>query len=357
MTDNLETSSLSLACQQAEQELVTIRDFIRFCVTQLNVHDVFIAQGTTDPFAEAVAMVMNTLSLSWSADEQILDSRLISAEKHAVLALLQERINTRQPLSYLIILAYFCGLPFYVDERVLIPRSPIAELIKAQFAPYFAPAGFDEFTDFDNELGELLDDNILANGLPAKFLPAPERMLDLCTGSGCIAIALATYFPDAMVDASDLDKEALEVSAVNVEHHALNNSSLEHQINLFESDLFAKLPADNQYDLIVTNPPYVDAEAMAELPPEFEHEPAHALQAGQDGLDLVHRILNDAPDYLSENGLLVCEVGDSEWHLRQAYPQIDFHWLVFEHGGHGVFAITRNELMAHREAFAKMVST
>ena len=183
-----------------------------------------------------------------------------------------------------------------------------------------------------------------------KQLTQPERILDLCTGSGCIAIALATRFVDALVDAADIDKGALEVAMVNVDHHDLG-----HQVNVIESDLFSKLPAEHQYELIVTNPPYVDAAIMADLPPEFLYEPEHALAAGQDGLDLVHKILHEAADYLTPEGLLVCEVGDSEWALMQAYPEIQFNWLTFAHGGHGIFAITFDDLIEHRASFAHYV--
>lgn len=331
---------------EAYQTLQTIRDFIRFSVSKLREYDVVVAQGTTDVFAEASAIVLQTLSLDWSADEQILDCRLTNTEKSEVLTLLQRRIVERKPLSYLINLSYFCDLPFYVDERVLIPRSPIAELIRQQFYPYFEP----------NDLVEKIagregDKKFHAHGLYDKHLAQPERLLDLCTGSGCIAIALASRFPDAHVDASDIDKNALEVAAVNVEHHHLN-----HQVHLIESNLFEKIPAENQYDLIVTNPPYVDAATMADLPPEFLHEPDHALAAGQDGLDLVHHILYHASDYLTRDGLLVCEVGDSEWALRQAYPEIQFDWLTFAHGGHGIFAMDYDELMENREYFAEFVN-
>lgn len=342
-----EFATLHAELEEAREQLFTIRDFIRFSVTQLRNYDVVVAQGTTDEFAEAAAIVLHSLSLDWSANDQILDCRLTASEKQAVLSLLEERIAERKPLSYLINLSYFCDLPFYIDERVLIPRSPIAELIRQQFYPYF---------DI-NELAKPLD--TIANDQPAKFyehglevkqLSQPERILDLCTGSGCIAIALATRFVDALVDAVDIDKGALEVAMVNVDHHELG-----HQVNVIESDLFAKLPAEHQYELIVTNPPYVDAAIMADLPPEFLYEPEQALAAGQDGLDLVHRILFEAPDYLSPEGLLVCEVGDSEWALSQAYPDIQFDWLKFAHGGHGVFAITFDELMVHRELFAHYV--
>ena len=330
---------------EAQQTLKTIRDFIRFGVSKLREYDVVVAQGTTDEFAEASAIVLQTLSLDWSADEQILDCRLTHSEKSEVLTLLQRRIVERKPLSYLINLAYFCDLPFYVDERVLIPRSPIAEMIRQQFYPYFEP----------NDLVEKIvgsdEKNFYHHGLYDKQLAQPERILDLCTGSGCIAIALASRFPDASVDASDIDKNALAVAAVNVDHH-----NVHHQVNLIESNLFEKIPAENQYDLIVTNPPYVDAATMADLPPEFLHEPDHALAAGQDGLDLVHHILYQASNYLTRDGLLVCEVGDSEWALRQAYPEIQFDWLTFANGGHGIFAMDFDELIEYREYFAQYIN-
>ncbi|MCG3871799.1 MULTISPECIES: 50S ribosomal protein L3 N(5)-glutamine methyltransferase [Psychrobacter] len=336
-------ANLPAELEEAREQLVSIRDFIRFSVTQLRNYDVVVAQGTTDEFAEASAIVLHSLALDWSANEQILDCRLTTSEKQLVLSLLEERIAERKPLSYLINLSYFCDLPFYVDERVLIPRSPIAELIRQQFHPYF------DVNELAKPLGKSVNEQAAVfydHGLEVKQLSQPERILDLCTGSGCIAIALATRFVDALVDAVDIDKSALEVAMVNVDHHDLG-----HQVNVIESDLFAKIPAEHQYELIVTNPPYVDAAIMAELPPEFLYEPEHALAAGQDGLDLVHRILFEAPDYLSPEGLLVCEVGDSEWALKQAYPEIQFDWLKFAHGGHGVFAITYDELMAHRELF------
>lgn len=329
---------------EAQNELSTVRDFIRFGVTKLREYEVVVAQGTTDEFAESTAIVMHTLSLAWDADETILDCRLTTSEKQAVLTLLSERIIQRKPLSYLINLAYFCEMPFYVDERVLIPRSAIGELIRQQFYPYFEP----------DKLAKRLDDSkkepkFFEHGLSDLMLAHPERILDLCTGSGCIAIALANYFVDAQVDASDIDKNALAVASVNIEHHQM----LSHQLNLIESDLFEKIPAENQYDLIVTNPPYVDSATMADLPPEFLYEPDHALSAGQDGLDLVHKILYFAPDYLTTNGLLVCEVGDSQWALCQAYPEIVFDWLSFAKGGSGVFAMTFEELVLHRELFAR----
>ncbi|WP_289047248.1 50S ribosomal protein L3 N(5)-glutamine methyltransferase [uncultured Psychrobacter sp.] len=347
LVEDDEFANLRAELAEAREQLVSIRDFIRFAVTQLRNYDVVVAQGTTDEFAEASAIVLHTLSLDWAANDQILDCRLTTSEKQQVLGLLEERIAERKPLSYLINLSYFCDLPFYVDERVLIPRSPIAELIRQQFHPYF------DVNELAKPLGMSMNNQAAAffdHGLEIKQLAQPERILDLCTGSGCIAIALATRFVDALVDAVDIDKGALEVAMVNVDHHDLG-----HQVNVIESDLFAKIPAEHQYELIVTNPPYVDAAIMADLPPEFLYEPEHALAAGQDGLDLVHRILFEAPDYLSPEGLLVCEVGDSEWALKQAYPEIQFDWLKFAHGGHGIFAITYDELMTHRQLFAAYV--
>lgn len=333
---------------QAAQHLVNIRDFIRFGVSMLREYDVFVGQGTSDHFAESAAMVLQTLSLEWSADPEILDAKLLPMERQQVLSILKERITSRKPLSYLFNLSYFCDLPFYVDERVLIPRSPIAELIKQQFFPYFkTTAAAKPLIDAASANATFFD-----HGLPENQQTQPEQILDLCTGSACIAIALASYFEDAAVDATDIDEDALEVAATNVDYHGLG-----HQVNLMKSDLFAKISPEQQYDLIVSNPPYVDAQDMADLPPEFVHEPEHALAAGQDGLDLVHHILHDAPDYLSEHGLLVLEVGNSAWALRQSYPKLPFHWLRFLHGGTGIFALTKNELLEHKALFKQYCVT
>ena len=315
---------------EAAVHLLTIRDWIRFSVTALREHEVHIGQGTEDVFAEANALVLQSLSLDWNPDEQILDSRLLPTERRRIVELLKARINQRRPLAYLLNLTYFCGQPYYVDERVLIPRSPIAELIDNRFAPYF--------TDGLVDSAQPLPDGV--NRLPRSTWPkhapsVPSHIMDLCTGSGCIAIALAYAFPEAQVDALDLSRDALAVAALNIDHH-----QMQEQVNLFESDLFDRLPAQQQYDLIVSNPPYVDAAEMADLPPEFNHEPELALAAGRDGLDLVRRILAQAADYLSEHGLLVVEVGASAWALIQTYPDVDFHWLQFVRGGDGVFALT-----------------
>ncbi len=324
--------------EQAAAHLSTIRDFIRFGVSSLRQFDAHLGQGTEDFFAESSALVLQTLSLEWSAEPEILDAKLLPSEKAEFLNLLQRRINERVPTSYLLNLAYFAGKPFYVDERVLIPRSPIAELIEQRFAPYCL--------DEHGQLRQAL------NHLPSNAEPkTPHRILDLCTGSGCIAVALAYAYPDSEVDATDISKEALEVASLNVEHH-----NMQHQIALMESDLFSKIPAENQYDLIVSNPPYVDAEDMADLPDEFLHEPELALAAGQDGLDLVRQMLAQAADYLSENGLIVIEVGNSEWAMRQNFNGIDFHWLNFQKGGSGIFALTAEQCRNYREIFQQSLN-
>ncbi|EOR05939.1 50S ribosomal protein L3 N(5)-glutamine methyltransferase [Acinetobacter tandoii] len=323
--------------QEAAETLTTIRDFIRFGVTALRQYDAHLGQGTEDFFAESSALVLQTLSLDWNADPEILDAKLLASEKAEFLQLLERRINEKVPTSYLLNLAYFFNKPFYVDERVLIPRSPIAELIENRFAPYCL-----------DENGEM---RAADNNLPVNTQPkTPQRILDMCTGSGCIAIALAYAFPDSEVDATDISKEALEVASINAEHH-----DKQYQVALLESDLFAKIPAENQYDLIVSNPPYVDAEDMADLPDEFRHEPELALAAGQDGLDLVRKMLAQAADYLTENGLIVIEVGNSEWAMKQNFNTIDFHWLKFQKGGSGIFALTAAQCRQFRDLFIQSV--
>jgi ribosomal protein L3 glutamine methyltransferase len=315
---NVEASALitKTTLADAVAELVTIRDFIRFTVSCLRSADVHVGHGTEDHFAEATALIMQSLSLQWSADAEILDAKLLRSEKQAIVDLLDKRINERTPLGYLLNLSYFCGHPFYVDERVLIPRSPIAELIEDRFAPWL-----------ENE---------------------PQRILDLCTGSGCIAIAMAYVYPDAIIDATDISLDALSVAAVNVEHHQLAAEN----VNLLESDLFSKLP-NQRYDLIVSNPPYVDAEDMADLPEEYQREPELALAAGVDGLDIVRKMLAEAADFLTEDGLLVVEVGNSEWALAQSFPEVEFDWVEFKRGGSGVFVLTAQQCRLYQQMFSE----
>src|SRR5690606_10144839 len=257
----------------------------------------------------------HTLHLPMDLSAVWWEARLTAREAEAVVKRVRRRIRERLPLPYLTREAWFAGLPFYVDERVLVPRSPIGEIVQRQFEPWLAPESV-------------------------------ERILDIGTGSGCIAIACAYAFPGAEVDAVDVSPEALDVARVNVERHRLQQ-----RVTLFQSDLFAALPQDRRYDLIVSNPPYVDALDMSQLPPEYRHEPRLALEAGEDGLDLVRTILREAPARLTEGGILVVEVGNSGPALEAAFPDVPFVWLEFEHGEGEVFLLTAQQLADYRDYF------
>jgi len=289
-------------------ELYTIRDFIRWAVSRFNEANLYYGHGTDSAWDDAVALILHTLHLPHDINPMVLDARLTQDERQALAKVLDRRIHERMPVPYLTHQAWFAGLSFYVDERVLIPRSPMAELIENHFQPWA-----------EHPI---------------------ERILDLCTGSGCIAIACAKAFPDALVDAADISTEALHVAEQNVREHAC-----EDQVHLYQADIFDGLPA-HQYDLIISNPPYVDAEDMATLPPEYHHEPSLALAAGQDGLDIVTRLLRDAIHHLNPHGLLIVEVGNSEVALADRFPHLPFMWLEFQRGGGGVFLLTYEQLHA-----------
>lgn len=292
------------------EELSTVLDFLRFSLScSINAH-LYYGHGTDNAWDDMRSLILRSLSLPYDVDPHLLNGRLTTSEKKHLCQQLEKRINQRMPVPYLIKEAYFCDLPFYVDERVLIPRSPIAELIKDQFSPWI---------DADKV----------------------HRILDLCTGSGCIAIACCYAFPDAYVDAVDISSEALAVAAINREQ-----LDVEEQLTLIESDCFNKVPQE-RYDLIVSNPPYVGKEEMQTLPDEFRHEPVLALETSNNGLAIVETILKQARNYLTEHGILIVEVGNSEEALGDAYPHVPFTWLEMSHGGQGVFLLTKQQLDEH----------
>jgi len=294
--------------------LETVRDYIRWAATSFNREQVYFGHGSDNAWDEAVFLVLGALHLPWDTDPAVLDSRLIPAEREAICELIERRCKERVPMAYLINEAWFAGIPFFVDERVLVPRSPIAELIENRFTPW------------------LIGDEV-------------SNILDMCTGSGCIGIACAMTFPDAEVDLVDISSDALEVANINIKRHHLNA-----RVNAIASDLFAGL-VDKKYDLIVTNPPYVDAGDIASMPGEYGHEPALGLGSGDDGLDCIRVILRDAADYLTEYGVLVGEVGNSYVALSEAFPEVPFLWLDLERGGHGVFVLTAEQLLQCRDQF------
>lgn len=297
--------------------LTTLRDYLRFGVSRFQEACLYYGHGTDNALDEAVALVLPALHLPHDLPPVYLDSHLTPSERSVVLALLRRRVEERRPVPYLTRRAWFAGLEFYVDERVLIPRSPIAELIERQLAPWVEPA-------------------------------AVTRLLDLCCGCGCIGIAAALTFPEASVTLSDVSPEALAVTALNVRLHGLDGSRVQPVV----SDLFAGL-GDAVYDVILTNPPYVDRAELAALPAEYRHEPMLALAAGEDGLAVVLRILRDAGRHLSPTGILVVEVGASNAALVERLPRVPFLWLDFERGGEGVFLLTAEQIHAYQGAFER----
>lgn len=302
-----------IAQSPAEQDLRTILDMMRWAYSYFNASDLYYGHGHDNAWDEANQLVLSALALPIDVPESLYQSRLTLVEKQRIIEMVLQRLGNRKPVAYLTQSAWFCGLPFYVDERVIIPRSPIGELI--------------------------------GNGFTGVLRTEPHRILDLCTGSGCIAIACAERFPNAEIDAVDLSIDALNVAEINIERHQMAQ-----RVFPLQSDLFNDLPQD-QYDLIITNPPYVDQEDLDSMPEEFHHEPELALGSGVDGLDITKRILAQSADYLSENGVLVCEVGNSMVHLIEQFPSVPFNWLTLNNGGVGVFSLTREQLLAHRSLF------
>ncbi|MCG9723204.1 50S ribosomal protein L3 N(5)-glutamine methyltransferase [Shewanella sp. Isolate7] len=301
---------------EAVTELRTIGDMLRWAVSRFNDANIYYGHGTDNAWDEAIALVFHALHLPEEIGQQVIHSNLTSSEKHKIVELIIRRVRERLPVPYLTNRAFFAGLEFYVDERVLVPRSPIAEMIANRFSPWL-------------------------------YNKPVDRILDLCTGSACIAIACAYEFEDAEVDAIDISSDALEVAQINVESLGVMD-----RVFPIESNLFAAIPKGPQYDLIVSNPPYVDAEDIGDMPDEYHHEPELGLASGRDGLDLTKRILANAADYLTQDGLLVVEVGNSMVHLIEQFPEVPFTWGNFEHGGDGVFVLTRDQLVENESLFA-----
>lgn len=294
--------------------LATIRDYIRWASSRFAEAGLCFGHGTATAFDEAAALVLHTLHQPHDLPAIYLGAALTPDERACIVDRVEQRIAERKPLAYLLGEAWFGGLAFRVDERVLVPRSPLAELILNRFVPWVDPAQI-------------------------------QSVLDLCTGSGCIAILCAHVFPEAAIDAVDVSQEALTVARENVQRHGVEDA-----VELIDSDLFAGLGAA-RYDIIVSNPPYVSRGEWESLPAEYHAEPRLGLESGEDGLDCVRQILVGAIHHLNPEGVLVVEVGSSAEALMAAYPTVPFTWLDFEHGGDGVFLLTARELAEHRGVF------
>ena len=297
-------------------DLLTLLDFVRFAVSRFIEAELVFAHGTTDPVAEAAFLVCESLRLHPDQFEAFATARVTAAEGKAILDLIERRVTTRTPAAYLVNKIYMRGLPFYVDARAIVPRSFIGELLDSHFGG-----------DDDETGGSLIADPL-----------SVERVLDLCTGSGCLAILASRNFPNATIDAVDISKIALEVAAHNV-----GDYGLDHRLTLHRGDLFKPL-GNARYDLIISNPPYVDAEGMAGLPRECRAEPKLAFDGGADGLDIVRRILDQAASHLTPQGGLLCEIGRGREALEAAYPQLPLLWLDTEDSQAEVFWITAADL-------------
>jgi ribosomal protein L3 glutamine methyltransferase len=294
-------------------ELLTIRDWIRSAVSQFEASDIFYGHGTDNAYDEAVWLIMSALHLPMDTLENFLDARLTTTERTKLAGFIEQRITQHTPTAYLVKEAWLQGLKFYVDERVLIPRSFIAELLNNDLSPWI-------------EFPEMI-----------------ESAADICTGSGCLGVLLASAFPNAAIDVIDISQDAIDVANINIA-----NYGLEAQVTAIKSDMFSALHDKKngckKYDVIISNPPYVDAPSMAALPAEYQNEPQLALGSGVAGLDHTHTLLREAANYLNENGILIVEIGHNRDALEAAYPNMIFNWLEVSSGNEFVFLLTQSQL-------------
>jgi len=292
----------------ATQDLYTVRDYVRFAVSRFHQANLFFGHGSSEAYDEAVYLVLHTLHLPLDRLEPFLDARLTESERAELINILQRRVEERIPAAYLTNEAFLGDFSFYVDERVIVPRSFIAELLRNELSPWVA------------DVADI------------------HSVLDMCTGGACLAILAAHVFPNAQVDAVDLSPDALQVAQHNVDDYELNE-----RVQLLESDLFNKL-GNKKYDLIISNPPYVDAASVADLPAEYLHEPQLSLGSGIDGLDATRVILKHAAQHLTDNGILIVEIGHNRDLLEAIYPKLPFTWLDVTAGDQFVFMLHRNDL-------------
>jgi ribosomal protein L3 glutamine methyltransferase len=293
----------------ASSELFTIRDWIRYAVSQFEASDVFYGHGTDNAYDEAVWLIMSGLHLPMDTLNNFLDARITTDERIKLASFIEQRITKHTPTAYLLKEAWLQGLKFYVDERVLIPRSFIAELLADDLSTWI------------------------------EFPEMVESAADICTGSGCLGILLASVFPNAEIDVIDISQDAIDVANINIA-----NYSLQEQVTAIKSDMFTGLKG-KKYDLIISNPPYVDAPSMAALPQEYQNEPQLALGSGVAGLDHTHTILREAGNYLNDDGILIVEIGHNREALESAYPNIIFNWLDVSSGNEFVFLLTKSQLI------------
>ncbi len=299
--------------KSSASETITLEDMLNAGAEAFDDSDIYFGHGTDNPWDEAVYLALHVLKLPMSVDDSVLSLKLDDVQVAEMINLFERRIEERIPAAYLTGKAFFAGLEFSVNADVLVPRSPLGELIQQQFSPW------------------LVDD--------------PKTILDLCTGSGCIGIAAAMAFPESLVDLSDISRAALVVAEHNILAHGLLD-----RVRCIEGDMFSGVEG-KEYDLILCNPPYVDEGDLASMPAEYHAEPEIALGSGDDGLDFCRRFLREVPSYLSSKGCIIVEVGNSGEALEKAYPTVPFTWIEFENGGHGVFVMTARELFEHGEAF------